>query len=399
MNGTLPVFLIDLDSVLIEPRGYRRAIQSTLAYFTEKMGLGDLYPGEDAIARYEAINMTCEWDITPITLAAVFDGLARENPRIALPADLMEACEYVRTQALQPPQLDLEHITSVLSAHFKPGMEFATLALELSRPGVEPPTYPHLVGTPLLAQILADTRALNGALTTRVFQHFTLGSERFKNLCGINPYFESNSYLHDFDEVLLKPAAQKALLAAWQQKKLGVAVYTARPSLPEKGGVMSFNFSPEAEVALEALGLNDLPLIGAGKTGWLATQLGKRIDELTKPSPVQALAAIIAAVTRQTESALWAAAGLHFENKKVDNGAMPPLRIHVFEDAGGNIRAVRKAAEMLADAGGKDEVVAWGISENPEKQGALKEAGASLMPDINQALRSAFAMESIDWIN
>ena len=168
---------------------------------------------------------------------------------------------------------------------------------------------------------------------------------------------------------------------------------------PEKGGVMSFNFSPEAEVALEALGLNDLPLIGAGKTGWLATQLGKRIDELTKPSPVQALAAIIAAVTRQTESALWAAAGLHFENKKVDNGAMPPLRIHVFEDAGGNIRAVRKAAEMLADAGGKNEVVAWGISENPEKQGALKEAGASLMPDINQALRSAFAMESIDWIN
>ena len=396
MNGSFPVFLIDLDSVLIEPRGYRRAIQSTLAYFTQKMGLGDLYPGEDAIARYEAINMTCEWDITPITLAAVFDGLLRGNPQLVLPDNLMEACEYVRTLAVKPPQLDLEHITSVLAAHFKPGMEFATLALELSRPGMENPTYPHLVGSPLLAQILADTRALDGALTTRVFQHFTLGSERYQNLCGLTPYFESNSYLHDYDEVLLKPSARDTLLTAWQRMQVGVAVYTARPSLPEKGGVMSFNFSPEGEVALEALELSPLPLIGAGKTGWLAIQLGKRIDELTKPSPVQALAAITAAVTRQTESALWAAARLAFEGVNSAYQQMPPLSIHVFEDAGGNIRAVRKAAEMLVNAGVKNEVVAWGISENPEKQGALKEAGASLMPDINQALREAFAVESIN---
>lgn len=398
MNDSLPVFLIDLDSVLIVPHGYRRAIQSTLAYFTQKMGLGDLYPGEDAIARYEAINMTCEWDITPITLAAVFDGLLKENPQVTLPPDLLEACEKIRSLKLPPPKLELERITSVLAAHFKPGMEFSTLALELSQPGVEHPTYPRLVGSPLLAEILADTRALDGALSTRVFQHFTLGSERFKNLCGITPYFESNSYLHDYDEVLLTPAAQKALLAAWQQGLIGVAVYTARPSLPEKGGVMSFNFSPEAEVALEALGLSPLPLIGAGKMGWLATRLGKRIDELTKPSPVQALAAITAAVTRQTEPALWAAAGLHFKGEKTASLGMPPLRIHVFEDAGGNIRAVRKAAEMLANAGVKNEVIAWGIAENPAKQSALKEAGASLTPDINQALRGAFAMESIDWI-
>ena len=93
MSSTLPVFLIDLDSVLVEPRGYRMAIQSTLAYFTGKMGLGDLYPGEDAIASLEAINMTSEWDITPILLTSVFESLLEQNNKLDLPGDLLAACE------------------------------------------------------------------------------------------------------------------------------------------------------------------------------------------------------------------------------------------------------------------------------------------------------------------
>jgi hypothetical protein len=45
LKKLFPVFLIDLDSVLVEPRGYRLAMQSALGWFTERMGLGDLYPG------------------------------------------------------------------------------------------------------------------------------------------------------------------------------------------------------------------------------------------------------------------------------------------------------------------------------------------------------------------
>jgi hypothetical protein len=396
VKAAFPVFLIDLDGVLVEPRGYRLAIQSTLAWFTEKIGLGDLYPGEDAIARFEAINMTCEWDITPIILASIFDGLSRENPQVTLPGGLQEACKTVRALSLKAPRLELTRMLTNLAAHFKPGMEYASLALELSRPGVEDPLYPHLVGHPLLTSILAGTRDLEGALTTRVFQHFTLGSERYQKLCGLAPFFESESYLQKYDKVLLDNKCRESLLSIWQKEKLGLVVYTARPSLPEKGGVLSFNYSPEAEVALEALGLDQVPLVGAGKMGWLALQLGKGVNQLTKPSPVQALAAITTAVTRQTGSALWAAARLTFENEKSDYRNFPPLSIHVFEDAGGNINAVRLAADILTNAGVQNRVTAWGIGENPEKQKALTAAGAVLVPEINQAVQQAFELEGLN---
>ncbi len=396
MSKPFPIFLIDLDSVLIEPRGYRKAIQSTLGYFTKKMGLGDLYPGEEAIARFESINMTCEWDITPILLAAVFDGVLKENPRVIFPdTDLFTACASIQKLHLNPPTLELERITAILGNQFKPGMEYASLAWELNQPSGEQPPFPSLVGHPLLDRILKGTRDLDGALTTHVFQHFTLGSDRFQALCGETPFFESESYLQSLDKVLLNSDTRDILLKTWKNNQLGAAVFTARPSLPEKGGAASFNYSPEAEVALEALELTELPLIGAGKMGWLATQLNLRVDQLTKPSPVQALSAITAAFTRQTESALWSAAGVYFDHKLDGYEHFPALSIHVFEDAGGNINAVRKAAEILATAGIQNQVTAWGIAEDSEKQSALRQAGANLLSDVNQAIRQAFILEGI----
>lgn len=393
MSAAFPVFLIDLDSVLIEPRGYRKAIQSTLACFTSKMGLGELYPGEDAIASLEAINMTCEWDITPILLTAVFEGLARENEGLQLPDDLLSACDVVRTKRLTPPTLELNEVTAMLAANFKPGMEYAALALDLSQPGISAPLFPHLAGQPILNALLANTRLLDGALTTRVFQHFTLGAERFEHLTGSKRLFESESYLLKEDKVLLTEDCRETLLSAWQRNQIGAAIYTARPSMPVKGSVTSYNYSPEAEVALEALKLSQLPLIGAGKMGWLASQMGLRIDQLTKPSPVQALAAITTAVTRQTESSLWAAAKLNFEGKKEAYRGFPKLSIHVFEDAGGNIKAVRQAAKMLEEIGIQNQVTAWGIGESPIKQQALLKAGAKLVPEINQAILLALDVE------
>lgn len=359
------------------------------------MGLGDLYPGEEAIACLEAINMTCEWDITPFFLTAIFDALARENPLVNFPADLLAACDYVRDSHLNTPKLNLENLPAILGKHFKPGMEYATLAYELNQPGVPEPPFPHLVGNSLLKALLCDTRLLNGAFTTRVFQHYTLGSERCEKLCSLPSLFESDSYLFKYDRVLLSDEKREALLHKWTVKQLGVAVYTARPSQPEKTGAPTYNYSPEAEVALEALRLVDLPLVGAGKMGWLATELGLRVDQLTKPSPVQALAAIAAALTRQTEPALRAAAAFHFEGKAEFFHAFPPLSIHVFEDSGGNAAAVHSAVEELQKAVVPCRFTAWGIGENPAKQQALLAAGATLVPEINQAIRMALAIEGL----
>ncbi len=395
MSSRLPVFLIDLDSVLIEPRGYRMAIQSTLAYFTEKMGLGDLYPGEDVIASLEAINMTSEWDITPILLTVVFEALLEQNLKLDLPGDILSACETVRSAKVKLPKVNFASLPKVLGGHFKPGMEYASLAFELNKVGAIQPPFPLLVDHPLLSPLLLNTRALDGAFTTRVFQHFTLGSKRFEQLTDLPRLFESDSYLERYDQVLLSKDSRDALLKAWKDHKLDAAIYTARPSLPETDGATSYHYSPEAEVALETLGLIELPLIGAGKIGWLANRMNIPAHELAKPSPVQALAAIAAAVTRQTGPALRAAADFHLNGTFNLYKEMSPLSIHVFEDSGGNAASVHRAVEKLTAAGLDCTYTAWGIGENPIKQQALLKAGATLVPEINQAIQLALNVERL----
>jgi len=395
VSTRLPVFLIDLDSVLIEPCGYRMAIRSTLAYFTEKMGLGDLYPGEDVIASLEAVSMTSEWDITPILLAAVFETLLEQNLKLDLPGDILSACEAVRAAAVKPPKVNFTLLPKILGGHFKPGMEYASLAFELNQVGADQPPFPLLVEHPLLSALLRNTRAMDGALTTRVFQHFTLGSKRFEQLTGLPRLFESDSYLESYDQVLLSADSSDALLLAWKNRKLGAAIYTARPSLPETDGATSYLFSPEAEVALETLGLSQLPLIGAGKIGWLANRMNIPAHELAKPSPVQALAAIAAAVTRQTGPALRAAADLHLNGTVGLFKGLPALSIHVFEDSGGNAASVRRAVEKLNAAVLDCTFTAWGIGENPIKQQSLLKAGATLVPEINQAIQLALNLEGL----
>ena len=395
MSARLPIFLIDLDSVLVEPRGYRMAIQSTLAYFTNMMGLGDLYPGEDVIASLEAINMTSEWDITPILLASIFEALLEQNMSLDLPDGLLAACEMVRRSSIQVPEMDYSTLAGKLGGHFKPGMEYASLAFELNRFGAANPPFPLLVEHPLLNALLLNTRSLDGALTTRVFQHFTLGSNRFEQLTRLPRMLDCDSYLEKHDQLLLSIAARDLLLKNWKSRKLGAAIYTARPSLPETDGATSFHYSPEAEVALETLGLTELPLIGAGKIGWLAARMNVPVHEFAKPSPVQALAAISAAVTRQTGASLRAAADLHLNGRLSLFKELPALSIHVFEDSGGNTASVHKAVDQLDKAGLSCTFTAWGIGENPVKQQALLKAGARLVPEINQAIQLALEVEGL----
>lgn len=395
MNSRFPVFLIDLDGVLVEPRGYRLAIRSTLNWFTERMGLGDMYPGENAIAGFEAINMTSEWDITAILLSSIFDELVKQYPGLALPADVLAACDIVNDRHLDAPKLSLDLLRSTLFANFQPGTQFADLAFDLSRPVNGSKTFSALADHPLLENILTRTRMLDGSLTTRVFQHFTLGTEKFEEFTGFGALFNSESYLMKYDRLLLKENIRKMLLTFWEQSKCGAAIFTARPSLPQSGREFTYNYSPEAEIALQALQLSELPLIAGGKMGWLASIKGLSIEHFIKPSPVQALAAIGAAVTRESELALLAAADFYFNRNTDFFKRLPPLSIHVFEDSGGNIKSVEQAAELLNAEGIDIQFKGWGISQNEQKQQALIDAGAVLVMDINQAISNAYSEEKL----
>jgi len=182
---------------------------------------------------------------------------------------------------------------------------------------------------------------------------------------------------------------------AWWERLVSLAVYTARPSKPKQDCPPGFNYSPEADLALEMLGLQELPLIATGQINWLSEHLGVPVHELGKPSPVQALAAIAAAITRQVEQSLLAAADLQLNGKEEYFQNLPGLAIHVFEDSGGNTASVRRAVDRLKAVGMVCTFNAWGIGDNPDKQRALLDAGAELVPDINLAVQRAFQMDGI----
>ena len=397
MSRPFPIFLFDMDGVLVEPHGYRRSIQATLNYFTEKMGLGDLYPGEEAIARFESINMSSEWDIIPVLLAAILDGLVGGNPGLSLPDDLLAACQVIRDKGLAAPAFDPARLAGCLGPQFRPGMIYSELALALNRADNPQAPYPHLVGSPLLDSLLAHSRDVTASLVTGVFEHYAIGSAAFETTFHTPPLFEVDSYLRRFDRPLLLPQTQAMLLPVWQSGQLGVSVYTARPSTPPGGNFRNplLAYSPEAELVLAQIGLEEIPLVGYGQVTWLAGQVGCSSDRFIKPSPVHALAAIGAAFTRQVAQAVLAAERLSAVGEMGYYRGFPALSVHVFEDSGGNIHAVRQAAELLTRQGLAVQVSAWGIAASPAKRRALADAGAALVPDVNAAIRVALEAEAI----
>ncbi|NTV84159.1 MAG: hypothetical protein HGA23_07660, partial [Bacteroidales bacterium] len=80
-----PVFIFDLDGVLVQPGGYRQGITATMRYFTQSWGLEALAPDEEAIALCESHGITSEWDIVPICLAGLLETLLHHNIGLNLP--------------------------------------------------------------------------------------------------------------------------------------------------------------------------------------------------------------------------------------------------------------------------------------------------------------------------
>ena len=164
---------------------------------------------------------------------------------------------------------------------------------------------------PLLSALLADVYAMDTP-TTRIFQTHTLGSARYTAAYGDPAPFDSESTLATCDQPLLAPDTRDRLLAWHALPGNAAVIFTARPSLPPAGTerVRANVFSPEAELALELIGLDgQIPLIAQGRVGWLAQQRGRSAADYVKPSPVQALAAIGAAIWKTRAVASPAARG------------------------------------------------------------------------------------------
>jgi hypothetical protein len=386
------VFLFDVDGVLVVPAGYRKACQAAINFFTRKIGIEDQIIGEDIFALFESQNIISEWDMVPLILAAILDDLLGRCPGLRLPGTFSGAFEDLRADQLPAPRVDYKTLTATLGAGFRLGQTFADQALLLNRTGSPRQPFPHLQGQTLLDVILAQSRQLVENPVTRIFQQFVLGCETFQQAYGLPAEVETFSYLKQYDQPALNESCRAKLLGNWRAGRLDLAAYTIRPSsLNPAAAELSLAYSPEAELALQINGLEDVPIMGYGQVYRAAQLAGIKTDSILKPAAVQALGAIGAAVFRDGLEAMQAAITWTTSGDASYFERLPALDLHIFEDSAGSIQGVKSASQLLTQLGIPVTLHAWGIASNPEKIAALQSAGAEIFSDINSAVQAALS--------
>jgi hypothetical protein len=390
LNNTLHLFLFDVDGVLVEARGYSQAMRSTVRFFSQKMGVDEkTLPGGEVYTFFEAHRISSEWDMVPLSLAVLLETILSINPDLELPADPNDLGS-IRISNF-PTEVDYYQVISALAPHIRVGEFPSTTALRLGEESSVRNPFPRLSLQPLFETLFSETREVTRSATTRIFQHYTLGSRSFEQTYQIPSSFETPSLLQIYDRPLLSQETRIELVRLQSLNRLRLTAYTLRPSLPprEVKPILK-DYAPEAELALELVGLGNIPCIGYGQLQYLAEQMGERAEDLLKPSPFHAIVAIFVCLTKNELLSLEAA--IQFYRK---GNLIPPLKpyldqplsITIFEDSPGGIEAVLKASELLAKAGFSTDVSTFGIAFHPEKIAALERIGTRVFPDVESAVR------------
>lgn len=380
------IILLDLDSVLVRPLGYRAALRATVDHFRARLGLPPDPPTEDEIEIFESCGFGSEWHAVPACVAQILVEAGAALPGIWRET-LDQTVDAVAHAALHLPRTAYGALIQRIDAEAGADGKLAPLrALDYFIARTPPEAWP------VLHELLGRTFDIT-APATRVFQHYTLGSARFPHTYGFGPDFNTESLLMALDESLLSAQGRALLL----ESGAPIAVYTARPSLPPPTAADRTGYAPEAEMACELLGLDGIPLVGFGHVSWLAQQHGVQPDVYTKPSPVQALAAIGAAVEGAPDGV---APALQAARALAAHGALEgPLaalgvcngdvRVTVFEDTPGGAMAVRRAGEALRAAALPVRVRVVGVGATDIKRRALEPVADLLVADVNEGLRLA----------
>jgi len=392
----MQVWLFDLDGVLICPGGYRAAFKATVNHFTRAMGLGDYPLADETIETFEACGITSEWDSSPICVAVLLAEIWHADPALRLPADFDAALSAVHSRSPRPPAPDWAGWARSIARAMSSAENYpsdAALKLLLDDARRLPDCNGRLIELETLLSVLLErNRDLLHSPTMRVFQHYTLGSRTYASYYGLPPAFETPSLLHDLDRPALQPRSRDLILEMASQDAMRPVIYTARPCRPRTLPGRSEDYAPEAEIALDLIGLADLPLAAYGHLIWLAAQHHQRPDYFVKPSPVHALTAVARAIGGSERESLEAAVALIAEGRlltPLSNLRGQQVEIHVFEDSARGIRGVREAARHLEQAGVRADVRAWGIADNPDKRRALEAQGALVFDKVDQAIQAA----------
>ena len=386
------IYLLDVDGVLLHPGGYREALKRTINHFSRAMGWGDCAPEDSTALVFEAHGITNEWDMSAICLAALFVAARQYVSDLQLPRSVPDALAVVRKYGVPPQQVDFAQTARDVSAQMRSGEKPAlaapvafSLALNSSSKGDSRSNL-----TALLDEILSTTCDIHRSHTLPVFQTYALGSVAFEETYSLDAPFDTASMILEHDRPSISRSNREYLLHAAESDEIKSVVFTARPSLPPRETQVDAGYyAPEAELAVQMLELETLPMIGYGRVQWLAREFGVDPDLWVKPAPLHALAAIGAAVSGDEKAGLLGAQALVQEGRlqtPFSELMSDTLNVTVFEDSARGVLGAMRGVEILRACGAECRLLAKGIATHPEKCANLEKVGARVFADVDAAL-------------
>ena len=386
------LLLFDVDGVLIEDGGYYAALIATLNYFNELLGANPIVFGPPDRDRFQSRGYVNEWDLCPLCAGIlIIDTLARHRDLALHPAPFENFLRQFR--GVDVPQLKdvaqpyLEQIDRLPGKPVERARDMLLNALaqltlnDDTRAATES----------LLREMFSQTHDVARAPVTQIFQEFVIGSQLYAESYHLPPRFTTPSVLATEDRSLISLAAQEKLTGWAQADRVKVCVYTARPSLPpvdDPDHISSAGYSPEAELGMQLLGM-DYPLIATGRVQWLADKVHVPFESVTKPAPIQALAAIGAALTHEEANSLLAAHALMSRGEVIEPLLhLKDQTVHVWivEDGILGMQATHGAINPLQQHGLDVHAHAIGIAAGGPKAAALAPLSEIVLPDVNAAL-------------
>lgn len=397
----LPVFLFDIDGVLIQSHGYRKAFFNTIDSYFDQFGLNWLTVDETVYHEFDHSPFTAEWDMAPLTIAAFLDWYARLNPEILPYPSLKNISRLPEVKNGENFLAELKKLIQLIAGVFANQVRPVEAVFQDTIDRGQASFFPMLSKEAVLREILHDS--LNPQ-TSQIFQRletYLLGSRQFETTFEIEPAVYTKSMLDTEDIPLLSPRWQE-IIKTGVKKDFYASVITTRPNVPDqmqKNRV--FSSMPEAESALKILGWDHgaIPVIGAGSINVFEARQQVPFNTYLKPAALHALTGVFSAIGLDEEDAFDAADRVINQKSLFDSDNTMvkslfqlgcPLEITVFEDSVSGVVSSIEAVKYLNSAGIPATLFKAGIQTSDTKRERLKAVGAEVFPDINQALASIF---------
>ncbi len=352
----MDILIFDMDGVLLEARGYHRALHDTVQLAGKSLSLDNIELSQEQIYKFESLGISSEWQSSAFCLAIL---------QIQILSGVIS------------PSLDLEEIFSLLQDQplDLPAIERGLAAFRILC------EYQGIDAKSILSTI-TDCEDINRSMTMQWFQELVLGSETYLAHYKKPVQFNTPSYLKMYDIPLLSPKNAEKIKSWTIANGRGAAIMTNRPS----SGPTGFAGSPEAELGMDLVQLSGIPIVGYGDIAWLAENINVEPGRLVKPNRTHALAAIFGSLDIEKE--------LSLSQSILDPIQWPPDIINrlqggtitVFEDTPAGIVSVQNAGKALEKIGLDIKIKAVGITKEKIKKAALENQGVRVFSDINQAL-------------